>query len=88
MSDLESLSNSPPSNAALKKALQSIVQEIYETRKVEDLTVKRVRIAAEKRLGLQKDFFKNHPVWKDRSKDIIQAEVVRANSPIGRYFFF
>lgn len=88
MSDSESLSDSPPSSAALKEALQSVVQEIYETRKVEDLTVKRVRIAAEKRLGLQKDFFKDHPVWKDKSKVIIQAEVVRAINPIGRYFSF
>lgn len=84
MSDSESLSDSPPSDAALKEALQNIVQEIYESRKVEDLTVKRVRIAAEKRLGLRTDFFKDHPVWKEKSKDIIQAEVVRAVNPIGQ----
>lgn len=84
MSDSESLSDSPPSDATLKEALQNIVQEIYESRKVEDLTVKRVRTAAEKRLGLRTDFFKDHPVWKGKSKDIIQTEVVRAINPIGR----
>ena len=88
MSNSESLSDFSPSDAALKEALQGVVQEIYESQKVEDLTVKRVRIAAEKRLGLQQDFFKDHPVWKDRSKDIIQAEVVRAINPIGRRFPF
>jgi len=88
MSGSESLSDSPPSDAALKEALQSVVQEIYVTRKVEDLTVKRVRIAVEKRLGLQKDFFKDHPVWKDMSKDIIQAEVVCVINSIGRYLYF
>jgi len=88
MSDSESLSDSPPSDAALKAALQSIVKEIYETRKVEDLTVKRVRSAAEKQLGLQKDFFKDHPVWKNKSKDVIQAEVVRAINSIGRFLLF
>lgn len=77
MSDSSSISNSPPSDAALEEALRSVVRTIYKNGNLEDLTVKRVRSSAENDLDLQKDFFKDHPSWKDRSKSIIQAEVVR-----------
>ena len=76
MSDSSSLSGSQPSDAAIEEALRNVVRNIYRTGNLEELTVKRVRNAAEKRLDLQKDFFKDYPSWKDRSKSIIQIEVV------------
>lgn len=78
MSDSESLSDSAPADSAMEEALRSIVQNIYKKGNLEDLTVKRVRAVAEKQLELEKDFFKDHTSWKEKSKTIIQAEVVCA----------
>ena len=76
MSDSES-SNSPPSRAVIEAELRRIVRRIYVTGKLEELTVKRVRIAAEVRLGLKEGFYKQDE-WKDKSKAIIETEAVRS----------
>ena len=76
MSDSSSLSGSQPSAAAIEEALRTVVRNIYATGNLDELTVKRVRSAAETRLNLQKDFFKDNPSWNDRSKSVIQIEVV------------
>ena len=77
MSDSSSLSVSVPSAFKLEEALRDAVQHVYRTGNLEDLTVKRVRKAAEEQLGLEVDYFKNDPSWKENSKSIIQSEVAR-----------
>lgn len=74
MSD-SSLSDAPPSDQVLEHALRHAVQVVYKTGDLEELTVKRMRKAAEGELELQEGFFKE-PEWKDRSKAIIENEVV------------
>ena len=77
MSDSSSsLSTSTPSDSSLEKALRDAVRHVYETGRLENLTVKRVRKVAEERLDLEEDYFKNNSSWKEKSKTIIQSEVV------------
>lgn len=76
MSD-SSLSDGPPSDATLEQALRQAVQNVYKTGDLEQLTVKRIRKAAEEDLDLQDGYFKEDTVWKDKSKAIIESEVVR-----------
>ena len=69
-----------PSNAELEKALRQTVQKIYKAGNLEELTVKRVRKAAEEWLELKEGFFKAHGDWNKKSKDVIQSEVVGPTS--------
>ncbi|RMJ25595.1 hypothetical protein PHISP_03516 [Aspergillus sp. HF37] len=82
LSDSESESDQPlssarsgPSEDAMEKALRDTVARIYHEGNMEDLTVKRVRAAAEKSLGLDEGFFKADASWKGRSDGIIKDEV-------------
>lgn len=84
MSDTSSLSAHLPTHAELEQALKNVVQTIYKSGDLENLTVKRVRKAAEENLGLDEGFFKDHETWKDKSKDIILAEVVRVEYLLDR----
>lgn len=70
-------SNPTPSDARLEKALRNTVANIFRTGKLEELTVKRVRLATETALGLEEGFFKAHEEWKTRSDRIIKDEAVR-----------
>ena len=72
-----SLSDSRPDDAVLEQELRQIVRQIYKAGNLEELTVKRVRTAAEKNLGLEDGFFKESQ-WKVKSKAIIEAEAVCA----------
>lgn len=56
--------------------LRAIIAEAYKDQDFESLTLKRVRAAAETRLGLEDGFFKSNDYWKDRSKDVVNKEVV------------
>ena len=78
MSDSE-LSSAPPipSDATLEKALRDAVGEVYRGGNRENLTVKRMRLAAEKALDLQEGFFKGDATWKVESERIIKDEAVR-----------
>jgi hypothetical protein len=67
---------SQPSDKQLEKALRDAVAKIYKTGKMEELTVKRVRLAAEKVLQLEEGYFKANGEWKARSEQIIKDEVV------------
>lgn len=78
MSD-SSLSSVTPSQAALEQALRNAVQRVYKLGNMEELTVKRIRAAAEQDLDLEEDFFKTDTTWKVKSKNIIESEVVRTN---------
>ena len=76
MSD-SSLSDGPPSAAVLEQALRDAVRDVYRRGDLDNLTIKRIRKSVETDLDLHNDFFKIHPAWKERSKNIIQTEVVR-----------
>lgn len=71
-----SLSDGPPSDATLEQALRHAVQNVYKSGDLEQLTVKRLRKAAEEDLDLQAGFFKQGAAWKEKSKAIIESEVV------------
>ncbi|KAI9772066.1 MAG: hypothetical protein M1840_001354 [Geoglossum simile] len=67
-------SSPTPSDAALTAALRDAVRRTFNAGDLGDLTVKRVRAAAERELQLSEDFFKGHPEWRARSKEIVEAE--------------
>ncbi|PKX91922.1 putative transcriptional regulator [Aspergillus novofumigatus IBT 16806] len=71
----QSAAISKPSDGALEKALRDAVAQIYRSGKMEELTVKRVRLAAERALGLEEGFFKGDSAWKAKSDQIIKDEV-------------
>lgn len=66
-----------PSDEVLEKGLRDEITSIFQSGKMEELTVKRVRLAAEKKLGLSEGFFKTTGDWKERSDRIIKEEAVR-----------
>ena len=72
----EPLAPSRPSDKAINKALRDVVANIFKSGKMEELTVKRVRLAAEKALGIEEGFFKGDATWKTKSDQIIKEEVV------------
>lgn len=66
------------SEISLEQGLRDEVTAIFKSGKMEELTVKRVRLAVEEKLGLAEGFFKTEGDWKTRSDVIIKEEVVRA----------
>ncbi|KAL4921811.1 hypothetical protein BDW62DRAFT_197518 [Aspergillus aurantiobrunneus] len=75
-SDPDQSDTSPqPSDKELERALRETVAKIFKTGKTEELTVKRVRLAAEKALQIEEGFFKSNGDWKARSDEIIKDEV-------------
>ena len=70
------MSNSPPSDSTLETALRDVVRDTFERGNTDNLTVKRMRTAAEEKLHLQHDFFKHDGMWKARSKTVIEEEAV------------
>lgn len=77
MTSDSSLSDGAPSKEVLEQALRNAVTDVYQSGDLDNLTVKRIRKSVEVDLDLQDDFFKNDPAWKERSKNVIQSEVVR-----------
>jgi hypothetical protein len=76
-SESEGEQPSVPPDDALEKALREAVATIFKAGNLEELTVKRVRLAVEKKLGLEEGFFKSTGEWKARSDRVIKDEVVR-----------
>ena len=66
-----------PSERVLEQRLRDEVAAVFQSGKMEELTVKRVRRAAEEKLGLTEGFFKTEGDWKGKSERIIKEEVVR-----------
>ncbi len=64
------------SDEVLEGALRRVIKNVYDSGNLEELTVKRVRRAAEEELGLEEGFFKTDEEWKERSKDFISGQVV------------
>jgi hypothetical protein len=75
MSDTE---GGMPSEDTITQKLRDVVIAIHKTAKPEDLTVKRVRVRAEKELSLPDGFLKKDSVWKQKSQDIIRDAAVSA----------
>ncbi|KAI2720599.1 hypothetical protein CBS147332_3839 [Penicillium roqueforti] len=75
-SEAEGEAPSTPSHQILEKSLRDQVAAIFKAGNLEELTVKRVRLAAENSLGLTAGYFKTTGDWKARSEDIIKDEVV------------
>lgn len=65
-----------PSEETLEKALRRAVANVFRTGALDELTVRRMRAAAERALGLHEGFFKGHARWKVRSGQVIKDEVV------------
>jgi hypothetical protein len=74
---------SAPSDEALEQSLRDIVAAIFKSGNMDELTVKRVRLAAESSLGLTAGYFKSTDVWKMRSEEIIKDEVVSLHYQLG-----
>ena len=70
-----SLSDTGPDANILEQELRQVVVRIFESGNLEELTVNGVRNAAQDSLGLRKGFFRAAD-WKDKSKAIIENEVV------------
>lgn len=91
MSDSESdqpLAGSRPSDCDLTKALRDVVGDVFASGKMEELTVKRVRLAAEKKLKIEEGFFKGDGEWKARSDQVIKDEVVSDLRAMGTIVLF
>ncbi|EGE00580.1 hypothetical protein TESG_07883 [Trichophyton tonsurans CBS 112818] len=67
---------------AIEQGLRATVAKIYKSGNLDELTVKRVRLATEKNLGLEQGVLKAHAEWKQRSEEIIKDEVeIQENPP-------
>lgn len=75
-SDAENEAPSAPSDQTLEKGLRDEVAGIFKSGNMSELTVKRVRLAVENKLGLTTGYFKSTGDWKERSDMIIKEEVV------------
>ncbi|CAL5866243.1 uncharacterized protein PFLUO_LOCUS450 [Penicillium psychrofluorescens] len=80
-SESEGEQPSVPADDALEKALREAVAAIFKAGNLEELTVKRVRLTVEKKLGLEEGFFKNTGEWKARSDRVIKDEVEVQDDP-------
>ena len=65
-----------PNDFKIEQTLRAIVARLYKAGDHGELTVKRVRTAAEIKLELPDGFLKENQDWKSRSKDIIADEHV------------
>ncbi|OQE24084.1 hypothetical protein PENFLA_c010G02655 [Penicillium flavigenum] len=74
-SDPENEVSNIPSDQIVEKTLRDQVAAIFKSGNMEELTVKRVRLAAEDILGLTAGYFKSTGDWKARSENIIKDEV-------------
>ncbi|KAJ5289053.1 hypothetical protein N7478_002083, partial [Penicillium angulare] len=74
-SESEAEATTTPSDSVLEKGLRDEVAGIFKSGNMEELTVKRVRLSVEKKLGLTEGYFKQTGDWKTRSEEIIKAEV-------------
>ncbi|EFR02866.1 hypothetical protein MGYG_05867 [Nannizzia gypsea CBS 118893] len=85
MSDSESETRSTSgfrSAKDIEQGLRDTVANIYRSGNLDELTVKRVRLATEQSLGLEQGFLKAHEEWKRKSDEIIKDEVeIQENPP-------
>lgn len=84
---MQSMQSSPSEDLDLENALRAKVQQIFRLGNLDELTIKRVRRAVEIEFGLEVDHLKDEE-WRERSKSIIESEVVRAASHSGFHVKF
>jgi hypothetical protein len=65
-----------PADSKIEQTLRAIVTRLYKAGDHGELTLKRVRKAAEIKLELADGFLKENEDWKSKSKDIIADEHV------------
>jgi hypothetical protein len=87
-SDADSEAPSAPSDQVLEKGLRDEVAGIFKSGNMEELTVKRVRLAVENKLGLTTGYLKSTDDWKVRSDEIIKQEVVSIDLKCHHDFFW
>ncbi|KAI9800248.1 MAG: hypothetical protein M1825_004232 [Sarcosagium campestre] len=63
-----------PTAQRLELHLRDAVKKVFASGRLDELTVKRIRIAVEAELSLPKDYFKDDPIWKEKSKEVILRE--------------
>ncbi|KIW37435.1 uncharacterized protein PV06_10475 [Exophiala oligosperma] len=69
----EASSDLAPSDRDLEKSLR---QELTKAHKAGiEFSVNSIREASEQKLGLRKDYFRNHETWAKRSKDVIKDQM-------------
>lgn len=64
----------------LANALRGAVRATFAASDWDNLTVRRIRGNVELSLGLAPNYFKSDAAWKEKSKSIIEDEVVCANN--------
>jgi hypothetical protein len=62
----------PPSE--IEATFRAIIRSLYEADDLDNLTVKRIRAAAEDQLDLPAGFLRDNAEWKERSKKYIEAQ--------------
>jgi hypothetical protein len=72
-------SNYVPLDSAIEKALRDTATEFYNTQQ-HNLTLKRVRQAAERKLALEDGFLKADDRWNAKSKNIVTDQVQRLDN--------
>ena len=65
-----------PQASRVEESIRRVIKNIYDSGNLDDLTVKRVRTAAEKELHLPDRWFRDHAEWKDKSAELIKRVVV------------
>jgi hypothetical protein len=76
-SELSELSQAPvPPDDELEGSLRREVARFQERGEHDQLTLRNIRAASEKKLGLPDDFYKDHAVWKTKSKEVVNDQVV------------
>lgn len=80
-SEAEDQASNAPSDQSLEKGLRDEVAAIFKSGNMAELTVKRVRLAVENKLGLTAGYFKSTGDWKARSEEIIKEEFVSRSLP-------
>ncbi|KAK6431629.1 hypothetical protein LTR95_012206 [Oleoguttula sp. CCFEE 5521] len=78
-SELSSAEGAIPPAATIEQTLKRIVRNAVKNE--DEITVKSARSLAESELGLDSGFFKDDPVWKTRSKSVIEAAVDAPETP-------
>ncbi|GAB7344409.1 hypothetical protein MBLNU457_2261t1 [Dothideomycetes sp. NU457] len=73
MSSDSELSSNIPDDSTLEAALRSAVVKAKRAGDIHSTTVNTIRASVESKFDLTKDYFKSDPIWKQRSKDVVNA---------------
>ena len=68
-------------DAAIERTLQQTIKALYQADQYDQLTYRRVRNSTEEQLKLPLDALKEDSRWREKSKAVIKAAIVR-ESPL------